>query len=1015
MKSKSAKFPKKPVPIAEPNEALQKAIQNLKEEKLTLMDLITSLEKKNYRAVALNTDAKKLWTDIQRINDDLQQKLQVLESRLQAPKLMTNPQLLEQHLRDRNEFLHRTLSALNLLHENLETIEKDLFPDPKKINPQVFLEWKKAATELYVSVNDRVGEVKIALIQQDKWIQKAMEEDLKRLDSQVAQVKVHSEEIERIFKLSQKGVITAELYTDLANMLYTFSETAFEVMQTCKLFEERLAIFKQDQIIEELTTTLETTYSNLRKVYQLVVADRQQGELNAALRPLLMDESLHFSLSFAAEDFKLKTPTSSLQWSDSVSWRESIKAERQEILQQLEEKEKSSETILNVISDYQRQLKENIGEDIEFCLKRTAVIAAFSGRDSFIPSRLSKAINYDFRAAQPASEFEIHLLNLLLYASAVRLIQGQRQGIKDTEAQFLKDFPEVSTSNGSFSYKGQQYPLAPIVETIKHYQLARNRLNSALKDGDDNVSESIINYSQELTTIRDSKKAIETFIEDHLKEQHKIADDLRLLQSQLKSFEKIPLHTNSFDFQGAPYPVNADIRKDITGYNFNLEDLTKRMSGNLSRITLEELKSIQQQFTMLKKNRSEVKTYVENHISERADIAKRIQSLRQQFKQFSILPVENDFLTYQSGRYPLDTVNKPLVSQYNRTYEYLATRLEENLSQITRDRLGPIEDGLKFLQESKSKIEAHIEEQRKLNREVQMLRMELEDYSYMELRQSGGFIYQSTPVSFSNDDDIKTIVHIYNGLYNSLVETLDKAPPKTQRELSSLQQQYKTLKNSRNDIDRFATGELLRLGKERLLTEHKTVIEKLEKHRKLVTSKLELLDNIISTIEDEVTEIKKKYSEKDPRIQILTSLQEPFIQTKSDLSLLADTSEQAPVETNDLTALAKQVQAVQGTLKQFQDKNQKTTDTLKANIYEKFSRENLSKLTVLPAVLESLLQFINKMIPSLYKLLQGDEKSYKPGFFASSSEEKLFNFRKKLLPGLADLVDQQQKVEPPPV
>ncbi|ASQ44632.1 hypothetical protein [Legionella clemsonensis] len=575
---------------------------------------IAGFKKITYRAVTINTQAKKLWAEVQKANEDLQEKLQAIDARLDELRQNASPANSKQRhnlLEKRNQILHNCAVNLATLHHNLSIIEKDLYPERRE--EQVFYNKKQAASELYVSLKNQVSALRFQLLQCDASTQKMLDEDLKQLELLLSQTNLISQEMEKIARNSEHRIITKEIYTHLANLLYELNDQAFAVTQICKLIEDRLTIITQDQTIAEKTTILQNIYNNLEATYQLVVTHRQHGTLSDRFKELLVNENYHFKLTFSADSFKPTIPVTTLHWSDNASQRTAVKTEREQLLRQLKEKEQVAQELVKVIVEYQKTLKEAIGEDLEYCLQRAALETAFGKRNS-LPYylRLKESINFNFQMNVDKPEFIVHLNHLLMNASAVTSVQMRQEDLKSFQETFLRDFPELFFTDNHFTYKGERYPRQESWnKTLNDYHIAQQRIKSAFAHGDAKTRYAAINYTAELVKLHDSRAAIEEFIENYTKERRQIAKEVQALQEQLIHYPLIPIENHSFTYASTAYPL-LSIKATVESYNLTQQTLTTNLAANLSTMTPVKLSQLQNNLKILEENKKAIAAYVQH-------------------------------------------------------------------------------------------------------------------------------------------------------------------------------------------------------------------------------------------------------------------------------------------------------------------------------------------------------------------------------------------------------------------
>ncbi|OCH99410.1 hypothetical protein A8135_06905 [Legionella jamestowniensis] len=626
---KSRRIEMAPAPEVNEADILRKDTERLLEKKAELTNIFENLPQKTYRAVAINKQAKELWAEIQQTRIRLQERIDAIDKQLDLQEksiprsVVDNLRIRNQWIQERNNILHQEINTLTRQHENLAAIEEDLFP--KTINANAFLDKKKAAAELYVSLKNRISKIEVTLNRYDDSIKEALQKDIAQLKNQLQEVSASADKIKEVsVQSSRTGVITADMYAQLANVLYEVNEKAFAVIQNCQLLEERLGLVMQDQVIEKEVANLAQTYEILKGAYYQLTADSQHGELFENLKDLLMDENSRFKLSFSVDSFKPSIPITDLHWSDDASQRARIKAEREQLLLQLNEKGKEVETIVKTIVAYQKNLKEAISDDLEFCLQRAGLEAAFEKRNS-LPyySRIKAAINFNFQANVNDPTFVTHLQTLLLNISAGRTIKLHRRDLEKHQEQFLHDFPAITLTDDSFIYQKKKYPRqSALAKKLEEYHIAQQRIATAFADGDGKTSYASIDYKAELAKLQESKEAIEQFTVTYEGEQDKKAQELQILQKQLNNYSLIPTENNAY--ASTQYPLPTSIRQAINNYNSKLDKLTATLNtANSSNITETDLTQLQSEFKALRENKKEI----EKLFAEQQTLINELESL----------------------------------------------------------------------------------------------------------------------------------------------------------------------------------------------------------------------------------------------------------------------------------------------------------------------------------------------------------------------------------------------------
>lgn len=140
-------------------------------------------------------------------------------------------------------------------------------------------------------------------------------------------------------------------------------------------------------------------------------------------------------------------------------------------------------------------------------------------------------------------------------------------------------------------------------------------------------------------------------------------------------------------------------------------------------------------------------------------------------------------------------------------------------------------------------------------------------------------------------------------------------------------------------------------------------------------------------------------------------MQSPFIHIQATLAVTKNRIEDFQTSKNS-GSLKEQLEKARALLTETIEDNKTTTQKLADSVTEQLSSKNLSKLTNSTPILEELFQFLEKLIQPLYKLLKGDEKLSKPGFFSSKAEKNLQSFSKEILPDIEAIKEQQQNAAP---
>ncbi|PWY57036.1 hypothetical protein DGG96_01085 [Legionella qingyii] len=514
----------------------------LREEGYALADTAKT-QKKIYRCVAINNDAKALLKKRDAITAHLQEQIQAIEERLQEPMPRSACILL---LENRNKLLKTAIANIGQIETDLSVIEEDLYPklDPKE-HGEVFSRNKNAVAQLYARLKQHTFNIQFKLGRIDPILRDSIQSDLELLKKFLDEIESITQKTGEIYERLKGGRIPPDLYAAMANEVYEINKKKFDFEQVCKLIEDKLEISKLDAEIKQQVEELEALHERLSTVKGIIDTAyyrTNRGPVDLATQLKSVD------FSFNTTDYEAKLLISSMQWDDDLTTRQEIIKERKNLLAQLGEKKKYIAQVISVIVSHQQVIKGLIGKDLDFCVKRACLYEAFTNAPHDFYQNFNnyqKALEYDFDKGIDNQQAQWYLHRLLTYTLGfstdvpdncviVRHVRNVGSDLKKLKVQFEKDFPLLTVKSEFFNYNGKSYFISDSIrKNLENYTSARAKISDAFKD--DNKSSEYVDFHHELQLIRESKTEIEQYIIAY-EEELKI-NRLDLLDIKRKTFK----------------------------------------------------------------------------------------------------------------------------------------------------------------------------------------------------------------------------------------------------------------------------------------------------------------------------------------------------------------------------------------------------------------------------------------------------------------------------------------------
>ncbi|BCA95474.1 hypothetical protein TUM19329_18350 [Legionella antarctica] len=301
----------------------EKLLKN--ESEVLSKTVLAKLHEKTYRSTGVNKQAALIWEHISSITVLLNEQLKAIDYRIAKLNSDSRESAIKKRvelLTERNSLLGNAIGQFKPEHANLSALENELYPVSKADKGNVFLQNKNTVAEIYVNLKQHVTAIRFELDKYDDTeLQEAIKPDVEQLDKLLAETDAITHKTVEIHEKSKGGVISSDLFAEMANQLHELAEKKFDIEQRCKLIEDRLAIAKLDRVIAEQTIEIEKVYNNLSSLYGIVYMAATQGhsrysDLSKELKSLIIADGSRSKLSFSAENFQPQIPLSSMYWND---------------------------------------------------------------------------------------------------------------------------------------------------------------------------------------------------------------------------------------------------------------------------------------------------------------------------------------------------------------------------------------------------------------------------------------------------------------------------------------------------------------------------------------------------------------------------------------------------------------------------------------------------------------------------------------------------------------------------
>lgn len=481
---------------------------------------------------------------------------------------------------------------------------------------------------------------------------------------------------------------------------------------------------------------------------------------------------------------------------------------------------------------------------------------------------------------------------------------------------------------------------------------------------------------ERFTQLEENQKYIIAYLEEQR------TNRLEFLEHKEKflSFTPFSLQGKNLSFQGVSYTLDKSTEPMVKGYNSVYTILAKVFSEECSLdskpLTTESLKRIKEQFIQLEKNQKITIAFLEEQRKNRIEL---FLNFKEQFSNLTPFTVEENSLSFQGANYALDVSTAQMVKGYNFDYKILAEVLSDEISSeskpLTEESLQNIKKRLTQLEENKKQITRFVEKQRELDDLIKRFAA----YSSLTITGEGNSLVYKEKTYPLNAATAKQIQE-YNEAYEELKQAF-KSENST-LDIESIKKLFNKLQQRVKPFDQIEEfGKLTKL---------------LEQQSELVSKRKIIVQQIIDNIDLEFRNLGDvaKGSEEEIMSIILASLLQVFACHQAEVEELATN---IGIARNDLCL--DNLNDSKEQLKRFASANHDKAGVLVNDLREEFN-ENLPKFSSNKR-LNQFMEWIDKhILAPLYEAYYKEEKPYKPGFFASSIERNLFEFRKNLFPDL---------------
>ncbi|WP_454780507.1 hypothetical protein [Legionella sp. WA2022007384] len=565
--------------------------------------------------------------------------------------------------------------------------------------------------------------------------------------------------------------------------------------------------------------------------------------------------------------------------------------------------------------------------------------------------------------------------------------KNNRLDLLEVKSKLSKSVLKFTLQNDSLEYQGGTYVLdIQTKRLVEEYNLAHKLLSEDLNGEKFSVDPiSFRDKKERFAALQENQKIIIAFLEEQRKNRLEFLE----IKEKLSNLQKIILKENALPFEGANYVLDYTTQQMVVVHNYQYEQLAKifnEFSLVSQPLNAEFLQKIKERFTRLEENQNNINAYLEEQRNRRQELLE----IQKELSGFSLFTVNGTSLRIQERSYPLDDITEQRVDRYNHLHETLTNTLRDELSSKS---ISSKEIDLESLQKIRSNFTRLLDNHRNI---VQFIEKQVEfgalirdfsKYSHLTLNESGNLIYKEK--TYLLNAGLKKQVQEYNKTYDQLmlafqssenVETIKVL-------LSELPQ-----KSPLNKIDEFSE-----------------LMESLQKQSALIQKRADMVGQVLQKINQEIFQLGQLYlsdTEENAKFTILDNLRKTFTEHNAEIDQLAASvhETQEALRLDNLEDSKKQLRSVAVN-------NKGKVDTLVQDLTNRFN-EDLPKLSS-GSYLNQFMEWIDKnIVAPVYEAYYKEEKPYKPGFFAASTEANLFTFRKNLLPGLEEFQKEAAKAAP---
>ncbi|RUR26433.1 hypothetical protein [Legionella qingyii] len=414
----------------------------------------------------------------------------------------------------------------------------------------------------------------------------------------------------------------------------------------------------------------------------------------------------------------------------------------------------------------------------------------------------------------------------------------------------------------------------------------------------------------------------------------------------------------------------------VEQYNLAHKQLFEALSDNEFPVDPILFKNKKEQFAALQRNQIQIIAFLEEQRKNR----KEFLDFKEKFKNHTPFVLTNTTskekaLSFEGANYTLNYSTQHMVERYNYLYERL-TKFFKNYSStsnplmINAELLQKITKQFIQLIESQNEIKSFVEKQRELDD----LRNRFAAFSPLTLTYEGNsLVYKEK--TYPLNAAIAKQIQEYNQAYGELEQAF-KGENST-LDIESIKKLFNKLQQKVKPFDQIEEfGKLTKL---------------LEKQSDLVNKRKRIVQEIIDKIKLESLGDVSKDSEE---VTILKGLLQAFTRHDAEVTQLV-----AKIGTARNDLCLDNLSDSKEQLKKFATANHDKAGDLIKDLREEFN-ENLPKFSSNKRLNQFMAWIDKHILAPLYEAYYKEEKPYKPGFFASSIERNLFEFRKNLFPDL---------------